>query len=293
MGDKPFGLKMRITFRPVAALACALTVAACGATESRTGSSSLHDTRSLIVLDQPPIIEALSEVELSLVRLQSTRLDPAALSARTDARFVGIEALPYLTNSEAGQKFLRLGMPRAISRGSPPEICPAVGVAGGPGVASAADAAVGAVSACLAALGPHADVCGCRLLALDGMLTVPRTDMAYAMGTTARLHSRALGVDVMIVAEDVGERMTLLRDLRGPVGTLRHLPGGAVELTLKGQAGHVFRGHGDAIGFRRGRLAERIRVEDEAGRIVTLLIGFSPDELANGAGAWLADHPKG
>ncbi|MBK0399685.1 hypothetical protein H0I76_10815 [Limibaculum sp. M0105] len=215
------------------------------------------------------------------------------MSARTDARFVGVEALPYLTNSEEGQKFLGLGAPRAISRGSPPEICPAVGVAGGAETGSPADAAEASVRACLAALSDTADLCGCRLLALDRILTVPRSEMAYAVGTTARLQSSALGLDLVIVAEDVGDRITLLRDLRGPVGMLRHLPDGAVELTLKGQTDHVFAGRGDSIGFRRGRVAERIEVEDETGRAVTLLIGFSPDEIANGAGASVSGQPKG
>lgn len=294
MGDKPFGLKMRITFWPVAALIFGLSLTACGVTDRRTAPSNLLDTRSLIVLEQPPIIEARGEQELGLVRLQSTRLDPVALSARTDARVVGAEALPYLSNSEAGQKFLALGAPRAISRGSPPEICPVVGVAGGPGMASAGDAAVASVRACLAAL-DEADtpLCGCRLMALDGILTVPQAEMAYAGGTTARLRAPALGLDLMIVAEDLGQSVTLLRDLKGPVGLLRHGPDGEVELTLAGEPGRVFEGRSNAVGFRRGRLAERIRVEDDEGRAVTLLIGFSPAELAAGAAVANAGRPSG
>lgn len=293
MGDKPFGLKMRITLRLAFTFVCASVLAACATTERRVTLSDFPGSESLIVLAQPPIIEARTDQDLGLVQLQATRLDPASLAARSDARRSGIEALPYLTNSEAGQKFLGLASPRAISRGSPPELCPAVGVAGGGGAGSPAAAAVASMAACLGALETAPEICGCRLLALDGILTVPQTEMSYAVGTSARLRSTALGLDILIVAEDLGGGVTLLRDLSGPVGVLRHMPDGKVELTLLGEEGQVFTGESRSVGFRRGRLAERIHASDGAGRGVALLIGFSPEELASHAGAWLAAPPKG
>ncbi|MDT8344517.1 MAG: hypothetical protein RQ752_08785, partial [Thermohalobaculum sp.] len=129
------------------------------------------------------------------------------------------------------------------------------------------------------------------LLALDGIVTVPRSELSYATGTTAQLSAPALGLDLVIVAEDLGGGLTLLRDLRGPVGLLRHRPDGRVDLALEN--GDRFEGESRAIGFRRGRLAEQIGLADQDGRRLTLMIGFSPEELASGAGGTAAERPKG
>lgn len=52
-----------------------------------------------------------------------------------------------------------------------------------------------------------------------------------------------------------------------------------------------FRGTAIEVGWRRGRIAQRLYLQDAAGRRVSLLLGFPPDDLAAYAAAWLAFPP--
>ncbi|WP_285673760.1 hypothetical protein [Paralimibaculum aggregatum] len=242
---------------------------------------------------------------------------------RNGARQIRADSLPWLTGSEVGRRFLAAAPPRALARGVPAARCPAVGLATDPGPGTMrpserrAAAAATALRRCLAALPerPGAEPCGCGLVALDRVLTVARGEMAYATGITARLRAPRLGIDGVLIAEDEPGGTTLLRDLRGPVARLSR-PGSAAAPPLPDPAslgatsgiapaaepplshgpaaltlladGTRLTGRREAVGFRRGRLAERIYLEDASGRRAVLLIGFSPAELAASAGAGLA-----
>ena len=124
------------------------------------------------------------------------------------------------------------------------------------------------------------------------MVTIPREDTAYATGTSARMRSAALGIDLLLVAEEASGGGTLLRDLRGPVARLVHGENDSVTLSFISSQ-RRFDGFRIPVGFRRGRIAERIYLADADGNRLSLLIGFEPDELAGRAGAWLAWPPEG
>jgi len=181
-----------------------------------------------------------------------------------------------------------------LARGTPEEACPALTTASGADATLAGDeaqkrgdVAAVALSACLKQLPPDMPVCGCRVIAVDDMVTVPREQIVYATGTSARLRAPKLGLDLLLVAEDAPDATTVLRDLRGPVAWIDREGDHHVTLRLK-DSGRVFEGRSIPVGFRRGRLAERIYAEDGDGEKLSLLIGFDPDELSQHAGAWLA-----
>lgn len=251
---------------------------------------TLHQAR-MIVLDRPPIIAAQQPEDLVLAARAAGGVDPADLIARPSSRWVRVDALPYLTQTEVGRRFLAAATPRALARGVPAEFCPATEVAASP-AASRAEAARTALQGCLAKLGPGHEGCGCRIIALDQVVTVPREEMAYATGVSARLRVAALGLDLMLVAEDVAPDGLVLRDLLGPVARLEHGPGDAVTVVFA-RSDRRFKGFRIPVGFRRGRLAERIYALDGNGNRLSLLVGFEPDELAGHAAAWLAWPKQG
>lgn len=239
---------------------------------------------NLVTLPRPPIIAAPDAEGLSLARLTAQRTRWADLYRRPDARLVSVDALPFLYRTAEGQRFLEAEVPRAIARGEPPEICPAtVTTTDAPGIALP-DLAEQTLDRCLARLRDHPG-CGCRLLAIGDFLTVPREEMSFATGTTARLRAPELGLDAVLVAEKTGERTVLLRGLAGPVGEITRDEDRTVTVALRGLR---FTGRTIPVGYRRGRIAERIYATDASGRRLSLLIGFSPDELAKGAAGFLA-----
>lgn len=288
--------------RPMLLMVVMTAAIGAGCADSGTGirsarvpmDESLHGQR-MLVTQRPPIIAAHLPEDLLIARVAAVRADPAALARRESSRWVGVDSLPFLTSTEPGRSFLQAAAPRALARGSPPEACPAVamaaGSAGGGSAESRAAVAVDALAACQAQLAPGHPDCGCRVVALDDMVTVPREELAYATGASARLRITGRNTDLLLVAEENAAGDTVLRDLAGPVAMILRGPDDTVELQLA-RDGHRFRGISIPVGFRRGRLAERIYAEDESGARLTLLIGFEPDELAQSAGAWLA-WPKG
>ncbi len=273
---------------------------------------SLHLQR-MLVLERPPVIAVQDRREMPLAVRAAAGAGAEELGRRPQARWVTTDALPFLTQTRTGLEFLAAEAPRALARGMPPEYCPALAAAHG--TAGTADTGAGdteagetgrggagrsavarrALSACLAQLGPGHEGCGCRVIALDDVVTVPRDDTAYATGVSARMRVSPLDIDVALVAEDGPGKETLLRDLTGPVARLVHGEDDRVAVIFeRGRLqGHRFEGRRIPMGFRRGRLAERVYATDAEGHRLSLLVGFEPDELAGRAAAWLAWPPEG
>jgi hypothetical protein len=251
----------------------------------------LHLQR-MVVLSRPPFIAATQPKDLSVALRIAENTDPAELSKRESARWVVVDTLPFLTSTEAGKRFLSATAPRALARGMPPEACPAATMASGAPGTPRSEVAGQALRSCFARLAPERPGCGCRVVALDDLVTVPLEETVYATGTSARMLSVSLGIDLLLVAEEVPGGGMLLRDLHGPVARLVNGGNDAVTLSFH-TTGRRFEGYRIAVGFRRGRIAERIYVVDADGNRLSLLIGFEPGELADRAGAWLAWPPEG
>lgn len=259
--------------------------------KTEIGEENIHFQR-MIVVERPPIIAIQRLDEMPLAIRAAERTDPAALFRRQDARRVAADALPYLSRSAVGRRFLAAAPSRALARGMPPEFCPAVAVGSAPPEAGRGAAAETALKECLGQLDPAEEGCGCRVMALDDVLTVPREEAVYASGISARLRVPGLRIDRVLVADALPGGEVLLRDPAGPVARLTRGAGNAVTVTLT-EPERRFEGHSLPVGFRRGRLAERVYASDSDGNRLSLLTGFEPDELAGHAAAWLAWPDRG
>jgi hypothetical protein len=217
---------------------------------------NLHQQR-MLALSYPPIIAIMPPEDLSGALRAAENADSSVLSKRESARWVNVDALPFLTATDSGKRFLETTVPRALARGMPPENCPVSAFASGAPRTSRAEVARRALQSCLAKLGPEQADCGCRIVALDDLVTIPREETAYATGTSARMRSTALGINLLLVAEEASDGGTLLRDLRGPVARLVHGENDSVTLSFLSNERH-FDGFRIPVGFRRGRIAERI-----------------------------------
>lgn len=253
-----------------------LALLACDGGEP-VGNSSRNRTADnlrnqlLVVSPNPPQISASDAAELDRAARFGATAKRERLQAQNGTRRVRADSLAWLTGAVEGRAFLQAPSPRAIARGDPARSCPATGLATG---AASREAAVrAALGACLGALGSEYPDCGCRLIAFDDVLTVERSEMAYATGVSARLIAPALGIDAVLVAEDEPDGSTLLRDLRGPVARLSRSGETDATLTVGEQ---TLAGTRRALGYRRGRLAEHIRLDGGG----LLLIGLSPGEIA-------------
>lgn len=273
-----------------AGLAAALCLSGCGpqthsAGSERSKNSEDVDLQQILVLARPPSVVVDKSNDLSRVRRMLDRISPNDLAQQSGARRVDANALPWLTGSTEGRAFLAAKTNRVLVRGTPRASCPVAltetGASGIPELASKA------LQQCAAQSAPD---CGCQLVAAGSVLLVPRAEVEYATGVSARIRVSALGLDGFLVAEESPDGTILLRDVAGVVGKLERGSGDQVTLSLQ-QASKPFSGVARPVGYRRGRLAERIYATDPDGNRLSLLIGFAPEELAQFAGAWLAWPP--
>lgn len=237
-------------------------------------------------MERPPIVFAKDAAGVEIARTLISRLTPDALRERQGARRVDANELPWLSGSEAGRDFLSRTGNRVLVRGRPQGFCPMALAESAP----SAPLSMLARSALTRCLEQAPDGCGCRVVAINDALLTTLDEVTYATGIAARLRARSLGLDDLLVAEETPDRRILLRDLSGVVGEVAFNGDDGASITLRG-TDKTFRGTARKVGFRRGRLAQRIYATSEAGDRLSLLIGFGPEELAEYAGAWLAWPP--
>ncbi|MEO1492225.1 MAG: hypothetical protein AAFV19_08745 [Pseudomonadota bacterium] len=268
----------------LAALVAACTGPQRSAGTERARTPATIGEQRMMVLTRPPIIKAESAADVEVARRLMSRLDPNELNRRDGSRIVDANEIPWLSGSEQGRSFLAMQPQRVVVRGEPAASCPIALSVSASRQKPIQDVAADALSSCLTSAGPD---CGCRVVAAGSILLVPRDEATYATGISARIRAPKIGLDGFLIAEETPDGTTLLRDLSGVVGRVQRGNGGDVTLSLRG-ASDDYVGTVRKVGYRRGRLAERIYAENAEGERVALLIGFDPDELAGVAGAWLA-----
>jgi hypothetical protein len=258
-------------------------VAGCGlytASDSPV-SNAFQEPRLALASADPGLVVDVQGLDVSNPTA-SALLDRADAALRRADRQVRPAAAPLLSNTAWGRAWVEDGRPGAIARGSPPERCPALGVALG---ASRIDAIGAAVDQCRAGLeAAGARDCGCQLLALDDRLLAPLEAFAYAPGTTGRLVGLGGGLAAPLVARErtVGPAPTDIAlsfsTARREVARATLSADGDAVLTLAD--GRRFVGRRELEGWRRGRLTERLLLRDAAGKRLIALIGFEPTDFA-------------
>lgn len=164
--------------------------------------------------------------------------------------------------------------------------------------ATVSDAVISALDGCLELLAtlPEGEDCGCEIIAVNDILTIPSDEAGYAASIALRLRADFLGLDDLLVATDAPDGTILIRSVDGVIGRIAKDARGRAFLALSANREEiVLPGIAVPVGYRRGRLATRFYFEDAAGRRAVALLGFSPGELADTAGRWLAfpeDWPR-
>lgn len=260
------------------------------------GSPEVVRADRLLVLDAPPVITA-RDIETS-ARASDAALAYASGPVPRASRRIEPQAAAVLYNTDWGRAFLGAQAGRAIARGEPAERCPGLGVvAGTPETPTGAIVEI-ATTQCLRSLAAAGVTdCGCRVIAVNDTLLAPLTEFVHAPGIGARLIGLgSVSTAGPLVAREQrdlaadGSRRLLLGNASGPVATAALFPDGAAVLELE-EGGIRLEGRRDLVGWRRGRLAERLLLRTPDGRRVIALIGFEPEDYVR-EGLTLARWPR-
>jgi hypothetical protein len=278
----------------VARIGLVLALAGC-ATVPVSERVGVEPATRLLAPVSPPVIEAKGVEDLVQARQIADLATYARIAERPRSRPVEAARLPFLSEAPVAQAFLSGDGPRALARGEPSNICPAIGLAAPGEAASNGAAAELALRRCLSELSDVDGDCGCRVLALGDVLTAPPAEFVYAPGVSARLIRLDDGDEATLVAEErqrsdgpEGVRLWFLA-ADGPraVGDLGE--DGRAEVTLLQNRDGVltpvrrYQGRRQIEGYRRGRLAERLYLRDDDGNRMIALIGYEPSEFSERA----------
>lgn len=265
--------------------------------------------RTLVQPPSPPELVADSPRAIPALAASATPDRLALLAERRRAERIYGADLPFFFESEIGRAYLAAGAGRAIARGEPAESCPAFGSA--LQEASPDAAAAKALERCLASRAPGTETrCGCRLMAAGQILFAERAEFAHARAVNARLISLEGAFDVTLIAEPKLEERSIdllesgadetvwLLAPDGPAAAVNLQPDGAASLVILDgpndqlRAVRTYQGRWDAEGYRRGRRAAQVALEDTEGHQAVLLMGYEPEELSRRRAELLAAAKK-
>lgn len=245
------------------------------------------DRERMLAAPAPPRVVARDPNGAAEAARIAAGVSAERLLERRGRRFLEISAIPYLRASPEGAAFLAQSNPRALVRGEPPASCPAA-AASPPGAPDRASAVAAAISACFGALQRRgaAQSCGCKAIAVDDILLDRPAAFSFAPTVSAVLISNGGPAQRLVadqLAADATGEQIVLRDPRGDVA-LVSLAEDRASLAFLSDAGGggpaiVYDGAREPFGYRRGRLTERIRLTNDAGQRLTLLIGVEARDV--------------
>lgn len=244
--------------------------------DSRLSGPASGDLLTLAAVANPPSLSAKTPREIDEVANSVIVATVNRFEGRRGVRQLQVSAIPFLRATPAGNAFLQQSGPRALARGEPAALCPAA-AASDPASANRAAAVSSAFTTCLGILqAESADPsCGCRLMAVDQALLMPQSAFSFAPVVSALLIDSD-GRAERLVAESVGadaeKELVLLRDAVGERGRMI-LAGDLAEAILADPDGRALTGVRERFGYRRGRIAERVRLITADGEEVIILVG--------------------
>lgn len=252
--------------------------------EAPFGGRRPGDDARFAATPAPPRLAAATRANIDDVARGVANLTDDTIMGRRGVRLIEVSEIPYLRASPVGALFLAGAPARALARGEPAASCPAATEAvGAPDRPEAARRALEACFDQLEARGADA-ACGCRIEAVDSILLDRREAFAFAPAVSALMIGApgAARSSSLLVAEALppldGAERVLLRDAAGEVGRLV-LDGPDAALVLTGEPDRLFTGAREPFGFRRGRIAERLRLADAGGRRLDVLIGVEERDV--------------
>lgn len=230
---------------------------------------------------RPPLLAAKTPEETASASAAVRDVSSYRFNKLPGTRMISVTEIPWLLSAPEGAAFTALALPRALARGEPAPSCPAAAAATG---ADRSSAAGNALSACIQSLDKKnsANQCGCKLLAVDDVLLAPLKEFSYAPVISALLISDGQALRLVADAVNAPEaqgQLVALRTLNGVVGILL-LEGESARLELAD--GSQWSGVRKSFGYRRGQIAERVRLTGADGAKASILLGVSADDAFAG-----------